>query len=610
MRVKKDFIINIKAYLKIHFDVFHGSSDPEQRASNETEGQLALPTAYSKIIEYFSMGLLLASFAFVALNIITIYQTFFTIPHWDFWDWLKMYYHRGFWKTATAQYNEHRQFFPCFIFALDQIINSGRNYFLISALILTQIATFILLLVPAMKFLPKVIIIITLGFFLLCATWFQQGDNIFWPISFHTLFCNFSILLSLLFWSKLLDEFNLTGQLSYKRLTAVLCWAFIATFSFAHGIILWPFFIIISLVKLNWRATLSIIVGFICTLLLYFYDYKAPPSHSQPLESLAEPLTLLKYMAVYLSRLFLRSEPTLNELTQSDLTLCYIIASVALLAALVFALRYIFRKNNKSFEHFYCGVLFVVIGAAFITAMGRMSFGLLQATATRYVTIQLIFWNSLFLISLCSFFAYRKKASWADWLIIMLIFLVFILNYFPNHQQTRNYYAQRAAIQEQTMRAALIKIFDRDRWKSNVHPAFQQSKSLMLSLVEKELTVLSLYNSEIVGEKISDFKIEHDQCASTVLGKKFRLPLSSNTMVATGRLKFGFDKERAIILVVDHLSGTVVGWGNTGASYGLKRDGLKHRNEWVTYFKPISSGNLEYYLVLDRQQVCEINIRP
>ena len=560
----------------------------------------------SKIVDYFSVFFLFISLILVLVNISTLYNNFFSIPHWDHWGWLKLYYSKGFWTTTTAQYNEHRQFFPSFVFALDQIVDNGRNYLLITALIFIQLITFYLVIVPAVKFLPRAVYLVILGFSLLCATWFQQGENLFWPISFHTLFCNLSILLSLLYWSKLLDFFSNEERLNYKLLGLSLLWAVIATFSFGQGVTVWLFFIIISLFKLNLRATFCIIASFIMTIIVYFHNYHSPHSHSSPLLSVQKPIEVLEYMSVYIARIFLRAEPNLNNLSYYDLLQCNIFGVAALSCFVILIGYYLLRKKNHAFEHFYLGVLAMGVCSALITALARVDFGPLQAGATRYITIQLLFWNGLLIVMLCWFFQHLKNSSWISFSLVALSLGFLILRFTPPHFQTLNFYAQRKAIQEQIMRGALIQIFDQSRWRAHIHPAYNQTSRLLRYLLQHKITILSQFSANVIGQNITQFEVLPQECASILIDKKFSLANNDNFLIITGEIYSDSLTNRDVILVVDRGSGTLIGWGNTGAGYELVRDGFDHSHEWVVYARSQGDSGFDYYIQKANNQVCKL----
>src|SRR5262249_27682299 len=111
------------------------------------------------------------------------------------------------------------------------------------------------------------------------------------------LLATLSFLTLALNWS----EAQQPDQLSSTALLAVsILSALGAAYSLASGNLLWPLLLAAALyLRLGLRIVLSLAAAGAVSTALFFYHYVRPAGHANPIASLGEPLTILKYCATY-----------------------------------------------------------------------------------------------------------------------------------------------------------------------------------------------------------------------------------------------------------------------------------------------------------------------
>lgn len=157
----------------------------------------------------------------------------------------------------------------------------------------------------------------------------------------------------------------------------------LSTYSMKNGLIVWPLLVVLSLwLRLGWRMALSLAAIGACVIAGELIDFTLAPGHPDPIESLSQPVMVARYVIRYLS----------SGVAQIGTTGQDILGGLALLAVLVLSLESCVRRNRFTASH---GVLMAtagfLIGSAFVTALGRVELGLLQANTSRYTTPSLIF---------------------------------------------------------------------------------------------------------------------------------------------------------------------------------------------------------------------------
>jgi hypothetical protein len=158
--------------------------------------------------------------------------------------------------------------------------------------------------------------------------------------------------------------------------------------SLAGGVMLWPLGLAVVLLHPgpHRRAAAAVwLIAAAASCFLFFHGWhSAPiPGMPTPMEALADPVKLIKYALTYLG----------GPITRMKLVdLPYGAAGAGLLAvfAVASAVVLIARWENRA-QWLPWGMLAgYAVGCAFVTGLGRVGFGVEQATGSRYVTLSLL----------------------------------------------------------------------------------------------------------------------------------------------------------------------------------------------------------------------------
>ena len=345
-------------------------------------------------ITYFASAVLVG-----LADIFYILRHYTKFPFGDHWIWLAVFYQKGLLGTLCSQFNEHRLAVPGLLYFLDHRYFGGTNTFLIIASILIQIGCIVFLIVPVWRqsSIAKPMRYAFSGFVVITMLWFIQAVNFIYPFSLCLSCSNLGILVALHLFSRVVDQENLQARLPIGLMLGVITCGFWATFSYGHGILIWPVLLVAGLAVRLRPCSLSILLAaFIGVLGIYFFHYKTPVIHAGPLESLVQrPVLVAHYIVLMMGLPFFG--PGTPDVTVLRHVGSYVFTLAGLLTAGVLLLRFVFIKGARSSreEVIYCSLMLLAIGAAFITALGRSQFPLSQALSDRYAPVPLLFWISL-----------------------------------------------------------------------------------------------------------------------------------------------------------------------------------------------------------------------
>ena len=298
------------------------------------------------------------------------------IPIWDEWDTpgetlLHLAQHQLTWIDLFAQHNESRKFFPRLIYIaltwlLGWDVRSGMALTFLSALALS------VFLLVRLRDAGK-----NLGAPALFA-WLVINALLFAPSGYENFLCGYSFEI-------FLPVLALAGciaiNLSDRPLGAKVLWnsvlATIATYSFAHGMIIWALAVPIPRSSERQRpdwlrrwALWFLIYALAGTIAIscYFTGYKRPDIFP-PSTSLLEAPLLARFIITWLGAV-LKSECTNPHLAG-------FLAAIALFIACLLSVFFIWR--NKHFRKLYYPWFLLAgfsLGSGLVTALGRASLGI------------------------------------------------------------------------------------------------------------------------------------------------------------------------------------------------------------------------------------------
>lgn len=367
-------------------------------------------------------------------DILYILRHYTRIPFGDYWIWLAGYYRNGLLWAIYAQVNEHRISVPGIFYFLDHRYLGGTNTFLVVVSIVIQIGCIALLTAPLWRRseIAAPVRWIFTGFVVITMFWFIQAEDFFYPFSFCLSCANLGILAALHLFADVRDWRAARTGRAIGLWTGLLGSAVWATFSYGHGMLVWPVMLAISLaLRYPKRSMWIIALAFICVLGIYFADYQAPLIHpgpnsgamtTNPLDALLHrPLKVALYVILMLGLPFFGVG--LQDVSFPTHVGAYALTSTGMLVAAAYVWTLWRRQEKSRSEIMYCSVLLLCAGAACITALGRSNFPVWQALSGRYSPVPLLFWISL--AAVITIELWRREARGglgrAGWCLVLIL---------------------------------------------------------------------------------------------------------------------------------------------------------------------------------------------
>ena len=327
------------------------------------------------------------------------------IPVQDYWrvpENLRDYQtlHWGiFWK----QHNEHRIIFPEIVFALDVLLAHGSMILTLVCSFVCYALTFAVLASTVtgdsqtsfVNRLYAVIIAAILTFWQGSALALAQPFLLNWPMM------QLGVVLSLVFLKR-------TAETGERRCLAVtIIAAFVATYSSANALLLWPLLLAIALLmRLPRRFFLVLMTAAVLFMGLYFINYKFG-SNANIKAIFEHPGTFIRFAAIYLAMPF-------SAIKSVDFGVAIGLANFALMVLLlVMAWRSKLLRARPLVV--LAGYYLYTLMTIFITAVGRMDVADMESRAARvnrYLTGPFINWAAVIL--LCFWMSGRLRWRWVS----------------------------------------------------------------------------------------------------------------------------------------------------------------------------------------------------
>ncbi len=319
--------------------------------------------------------------------VIGVVGNYSPVPYWDQWDGSLGGYIRfaNNWSVLWEQHNEHRLLLPRLIFWTDIRWFGGRNVvdLVANLVLLGALAATVGRIASRGARLTWTEGVALAGVIATMAFSWIQDENLTWGFQNQWFGVYLFAMLAFDALACSRDASGRSGQfflaLLYGALAA--CWM-------ASGLLVLPVLLVFSLylglskqrVALTGLATAVVWAA-------YFRHYGSPPEHGSVLNSvLHQPVQMVEYMLLYLGA------PVWAATAQ--LSLAYLVGAIVVAATL--AGLWLGRGREVRAPALLAFAVFVC-GCAFITAGGRLPFGIESAFAHRYTTSSLFAWLSLLL---------------------------------------------------------------------------------------------------------------------------------------------------------------------------------------------------------------------
>jgi hypothetical protein len=327
-----------------------------------------------------------------------IYRYAVNIPFWDQWDIIYIFENfdsgtlsfNDFWK----QHNEHRLVFPNLIFLGAGLLTDYNVIFEMYFSVLIVMITSLVCIRHLQKNKETIQnhwidtnLWVPIPFFLFSLA---QWENWLWGFQIQW-------FLNILF--IIVGAFVISNyEINRYSVTVLAIAGILSTFTLSNGILFWPVIWLVLIIRAfktpwfrSWRtiaiwALLSfLIVG------LYLYGYKKPGGHPSVLAFLDDPIAFIGYVPAYIG-----APLSINR------TIMILMGALGICLYSYISLRLIIKESavNLKVNLFFITIGLYSLSCAILTAVGRSGFGMWQATASRYTTVSLVFWLSLFFLLL------------------------------------------------------------------------------------------------------------------------------------------------------------------------------------------------------------------
>jgi hypothetical protein len=322
----------------------------------------------------------------VALTLRMVVLSWSPVPFWDQWD--NLVSGRPLtWAWLVQQHNEHRLFVPRLIFWLDRWLAAETNVVDFAVNVLIQTALSLLLVRLALKSSASDRVTTMWAYGLTFAF-------LFWAVQYQNFAGGFQV------------QFFGVGLAAAATFATVAVWPVtglgaavaailggVAVYTMASGILvpmlalmlgIWVgrprwYLLVLLIAAIGWPAS-------------YLWGYVTPASHSNPAEVFSHFGEVIFHFLVQLG------SPFFNAVDEGgNLVVAAVFGGVGLslfLAALILLLLRPATPAQKALAMF----AIFLLGAAFLTASGRIRFGAFQALASRYATPAIAFWVSTTLL--------------------------------------------------------------------------------------------------------------------------------------------------------------------------------------------------------------------
>lgn len=305
------------------------------------------------------------------------------VPFWDEWEYMlilpKSY--EGTLSVADlfALHNEHRLLFPRLIMlALARLTHWDMVYETGAAVVFAGGAFGLIALQlrstgreTGLNLLVLAPVLSLVHFSL------SQWQNWFMPCQFLMFFNLMAVIGTVVVLSR--------PKLAWWHVAGGIALGIVASYSFANGLSVWLIGLLCLAAAMEGRrrrvyAAVWCFVGAI-VVAVYFHGYRSPPYHPSPWLAVHEPLAFGLYMLQYLGA------PVVNY----DGMGAAAGGVVGLAILLVCSYILIPRVGLGALAPYWGLALYAICGAA-TTGLGRLGFGIDQATSSRYITVGNLFW--------------------------------------------------------------------------------------------------------------------------------------------------------------------------------------------------------------------------
>lgn len=406
-----------------------------------------------------------------------LYRSYSPILFWDHWRTLQEYSEVASGQLSLemlySQHNEHRIFFPRLLLYADFAFAQGSDLLNIGVMLAIQVfhAALVSMLISSAIGFNKWQKLAVFGCVVGAMFSSLQMENL--NQGFQIAFVGVLAFATVGFWmlSSASECYKAGFKLAFTwRFGVSLSLGVVCTFTLASGILVWPLLLFIAWIKQSPKAVLAfILVSGMVMGVIYFHDYQspvAPINNITPLKALAEPKALLLYMATYFS----------SPLRILGNAYAIILAVLGLIAVSGLSLRVIFLSSKSKVgtaEATLLAIALFTILMAFVTALGRLDYGIEQALSSRYATTSILFW--VVVCGLALLYGVRARGKYGRLPVEAALGLILLITGAIASQQGNSfsYYRNIKLNHDSAISALLIDVADTESLRSVYHtPSF------------------------------------------------------------------------------------------------------------------------------------------
>ncbi len=447
-------------------------------------------------------------------------RTYSALPWADMWDYWVWYLkpHPSLLIKLFALHNEHRIVVARLFFLADHLLFQGRAIFIFISIFVIQFFHAILLWRLAYLAHPhrKALSVFMGSTAFVCLFSAVQYTNFTWSFQIQFVMVYFAVTgamtsLMVLARTSAVDAAVPRDQGSWFWLCTTIVMAFIATYSMANGLLVWPVLLLAACwFGLARRLKLVLLTGGVGMWVLYLWGYiSPPPPHSSIREGFHHlPQSFAFSLCVLGSTLdaFISEVGHVFAVGGDDWRLIW--TAAAGLAGFIAAafLWLTFARDRRMASYADCVILHLLLflaATAFLIGLGRANFPIKEALQSRYTTVSLLFWYCI-LFLFTSLIARRSTARSKQSLVrvefasAVILLLVLVL-----YQPTQLRYARDAALYVSESEAAIgTPVYDKELWK-RIYYDPEAMVPVVRYLQNKHLAVFATKQLGWVGDAIT-----------------------------------------------------------------------------------------------------------
>ena len=535
-------------------------------------------------------------------------------PYWD----MVAVFHRYFQGPVSTFFlfkdNEHLPFVAMPFFYVDMNLFEAKGYSLIILTLLLNLLIYLIFhrnIARADLASGRLTVALSALFFI-SLFWLFHWKNLTWPKQIHMYLSAFFVVFALHLVSR--RETSLPGEITWLPIAMISALMTLASFSFAYGMIGWIvllFFAGAMRWPLKYIALIAVFFILNSVVYAYFYNYAAMQNHGNPIDYLGSPHLIAEYIVYYFaSPLLALLKPVLPEKIALGISLPVSAAGCGFAIWGLAKMAFRGRSGRTDSDVFAYLVILFALGAAGMTALSRLRFGVEQGLAVRYAIMQVLFWLAIMLL------VFRKSDGGAREKRDLSVFVVLALSllFIPSQGYFERQSAESARRQWDATLALVNHADDRKMIEANIFPRMELAEYVSKNLAARGWSVYSQPQPWWIGRDISGlFAVSDRTACQGFLGRVDDLGRLQNAYHVSGWAYDVSAETPPEWVIIADAGGRIVGLGRSG----LVREDVPQakpeihssRTGWRGYIpadSPLES--LKAYAVLsDGGTICELN---